>query len=85
MVAHLSAGLANAGGSSATSRAADRLSEAAHEAMADLVGGNAEEIAFGPDTTSLTFAVSRKPRVMIRHLRSTNLLQAGQQRSRMSW
>ena len=59
MVAHLSTGTANAGGSFATSCAVDRLSKAAHEAMADLLGGNAEEIAFGPNMTSLTFAVSR--------------------------
>ncbi len=59
MVAHLSTGTANAGGSFATSCAVDRLSEAAHEAMADLLGGNAHEIAFGLNMTSLTFAVSR--------------------------
>ncbi|WP_210358127.1 cysteine desulfurase-like protein [Sphingomonas beigongshangi] len=59
MVAHLNTGTANAGGAFATSRAVDRLSEEAHQAMADLLGGRAEEIAFGPNMTSLTFAVSR--------------------------
>lgn len=59
MVAHLSTGTANAGGAFATSRAVDRLSEEAHEAMADLVGGRPTEIAFGLNMTSLTFAVSR--------------------------
>jgi len=59
MVAHLKAGTANAGGAFATSRAVDRLSEEAHHAMADLLGGRAEEIAFGPNMTSLTLAVSR--------------------------
>jgi cysteine desulfurase family protein (TIGR01976 family) len=59
MVAHLSAGTANAGGAFATSREVDRLSEEAHRATADLLGGRAEEIAFGPNMTSLTFAVSR--------------------------
>jgi cysteine desulfurase family protein (TIGR01976 family) len=59
MIAHLRAGTANAGGTFATSRAVDRLSEEAHHAMADLLGGRAEEIAFGPNMTSLTLAVSR--------------------------
>ena len=59
MVAHLSAGTANVGGAFATSQAVDRLSEEAHQAIADLLGGRAEEIAFGLNMTSLTFAVSR--------------------------
>lgn len=59
MVAHLSTGTANAGGAFATSRAVERLSEEAHEAMADLLGGRSEEIAFGLNMTSLTLAVSR--------------------------
>ena len=59
MVAHLSTGTANAGGTFATSRAVDRLSEEAHEAMADLLGGHPKEIAFGLNMTSLTLAVSR--------------------------
>ncbi len=59
MVAHLSDGTANAGGAFATSIETDRLSEKAHEAIADLLGARPENIAFGPNMTSLTFAVSR--------------------------
>ncbi|MEA3038046.1 MAG: hypothetical protein QOE79_559 [Sphingomonadales bacterium] len=59
MAAHLETGTANSGGAFATSLATDAMSEAAHEAMADLLGGLADEIAFGPNMTSLTFAVSR--------------------------
>lgn len=59
MVAHLERGTANAGGAFATSVETDALSDAAHLAMADLLGGTADEIAFGPNMTSLTFAVSR--------------------------
>jgi cysteine desulfurase family protein (TIGR01976 family) len=59
MVAHLRAGTANAGGSFASSIDTDAMSMAAHEAMADLLGGQPGEIAFGPNMTSLTFALSR--------------------------
>jgi len=59
MVAHLSGGTANAGGPFATSIETDRLSDDAHAAIADLLGARPEEIAFGPNMTSLTFAVSR--------------------------
>lgn len=59
MVEHLEAGTANAGGAFVTSRETDAMSDAAHAAMADLLGGRPEEIAFGPNMTSLTFAVSR--------------------------
>jgi cysteine desulfurase family protein (TIGR01976 family) len=59
MIAHLSEGTANAGGPFATSIDTDRLSEDAHAAIADLLGARPEEIAFGPNMTSLTFAVSR--------------------------
>jgi cysteine desulfurase family protein (TIGR01976 family) len=59
MVAHLEGGTANAGGSFVTSIETDATSDAAHLAMADLLGGRADEIAFGPNMTSLTFAVSR--------------------------
>lgn len=57
--AHLSGGTANSGGPFATSVETDRLSEDAHAAIADLLGARPEEIAFGPNMTSLTFAVSR--------------------------
>ncbi len=59
MIAHLSEGTANAGGPFATSIETDRLSDDAHAAVADLLGARPEEIAFGPNMTSLTFAVSR--------------------------
>jgi len=59
MAAHLRGGTANSGGAFATSIAADALSDAAHAAMAELLGGRPEEIAFGPNMTSLTFAVAR--------------------------
>ena len=59
MVAHLRAGTANSGGAFVTSRETDALSEAAHRAMADLLGGDPGEIAFGPNMTSLTLAFSR--------------------------
>lgn len=59
MVRHLERGTANSGGAFATSAETDRLSEDAHAAMADLLGGDVGEIAFGPNMTSLTFAVSR--------------------------
>ena len=51
---------ANVHGPFATSRRTDALIEAAHEAMADLLNaGSAEEIVFGQNMTSLTFAISR--------------------------
>ena len=59
MVAHLSDGTANSGGPFATSVETDQLSVDAHAAIADLLGARPEEIAFGPNMTSLTFAVSR--------------------------
>jgi len=59
MVAHLSEGTANSGGPFATSVETDQLSADAHAAVADLLGARPEEIAFGPNMTSLTFAVSR--------------------------
>ena len=59
MTAHLERGTANSGGAFATSVETDALSDAAHAAVADLLGGSADEIAFGANTTSLTFAVSR--------------------------
>jgi cysteine desulfurase family protein (TIGR01976 family) len=59
MIAHLREGTANAGGPFATSIETDRLSDNAHAAIADLLGARPEEIAFGPNMTSLTLAVSR--------------------------
>jgi len=59
MVRHLEHGTANSGGAFRSSVETDATSEAAHAAMADLLGGAPDEIAFGPNMTSLTFAVSR--------------------------
>jgi cysteine desulfurase family protein (TIGR01976 family) len=59
MVAHLTAGTANSGGAFVTSRETDALSEAAHQAIADLLNADPGEIAFGPNMTSLTLALSR--------------------------
>ncbi len=59
MVAHLRSGTANSGGDFVTSRETDALSEAAHQSMADLLGAEPGEIAFGANMTSLTFAASR--------------------------
>ena len=56
---HLATGTANSGGAFATSISTDALSRDAHEAMADLLGGKREEIAFGLNMTSLTLSVSR--------------------------
>ena len=56
---HLRAGTANLGGPFATSLACGALSRAAHAAAADLIGGDADEIAFGPNMTTLTLALSR--------------------------
>jgi cysteine desulfurase family protein (TIGR01976 family) len=59
IVQHLQTGTANAGGAFASSVDTDRLSAAAHAAMGDLLGAPASEIAFGPNMTSQTLAVSR--------------------------
>ncbi len=59
MSAHLTRGSANAGGVFAASVETDATVEAAHAAMADLLGAQPGEIAFGPNMTSLTLAVSR--------------------------
>lgn len=57
--AHLAGGTANAGGAFATSTATDAMSADAHAAIADLLGAAPGEVAFGPNMTSLTLAVSR--------------------------
>jgi cysteine desulfurase family protein (TIGR01976 family) len=59
MVRHLEDGTANSGGAFRSSVETDATSDAAHAAMADLLGGAPDEIAFGPNMTSLTFSVSR--------------------------
>lgn len=50
---------ANTHGSFLTSRRSDEVIDAAHQAMADLLGCSAREVIFGANMTSLTFAMSR--------------------------
>jgi cysteine desulfurase family protein (TIGR01976 family) len=50
---------ANTCGAYATSRRTDQMILAARSAMADFLGCDADEIIFGPNMTSLTYAVSR--------------------------
>jgi cysteine desulfurase family protein (TIGR01976 family) len=60
MAAYLRASNANQGGAFLTSRETDALLDDVHAAMADFVGASGpDEIAFGPNMTTLTFAVSR--------------------------
>jgi cysteine desulfurase family protein (TIGR01976 family) len=50
---------ANTGGAYATSRRTDALIAGARAAMADFLNCEADEIVFGPNMTTLTFAMSR--------------------------
>jgi cysteine desulfurase family protein (TIGR01976 family) len=50
---------ANTGGAYATSRNTDAMIARARAAMADFLNCSADEIAFGPNMTTLTFAISR--------------------------
>jgi len=50
---------ANTHGAFATSRRSDEIIAGAHAAAADLVGCDADEVVFGPNMTTLTFALSR--------------------------
>jgi cysteine desulfurase family protein (TIGR01976 family) len=50
---------ANSGGAFATSHATDRVVADARAAMADFLNCDADEIVFGPNMTSLTYALSR--------------------------
>jgi cysteine desulfurase family protein (TIGR01976 family) len=50
---------ANTGGAYATSRRTDLMIAEARAAMADFLGCDADEIVFGPNMTTLTFALSR--------------------------
>ena len=59
MRGYLAASNANTHGAFATSHRTDAGIGAAHEAMANLLGCEAEEIVFGPNMTTLTFAISR--------------------------
>lgn len=49
----------NTHGAFVTSRRSDEILAAAHAAVADLLGCDAQEIVFGPNMTTLTFAMSR--------------------------
>jgi cysteine desulfurase family protein (TIGR01976 family) len=59
MSAYLASSNANTHGAFATSQRTDQVLSAAHAAMADLVGCDPEEMVFGPNMTTLTFALSR--------------------------
>ena len=50
---------ANTGGAYATSRRTDAMIAAARTAMADFLHCGADEVAFGPNMTTLTYAMSR--------------------------
>ena len=50
---------ANTGGAYATSRNTDAMIASARTAMADFLGCAADEIVFGPNMTTLTYAMSR--------------------------
>jgi cysteine desulfurase family protein (TIGR01976 family) len=56
---YLSRNNANTGGAYHTSRNTDRMIAEARSAMADFLNCNADEIVFGPNMTTLTFAMSR--------------------------
>lgn len=55
----LTGSMSNVGGDFTTSRRSGETVAAARLAGADLVGGSPEEIVFGPNMTSITFALSR--------------------------
>src|SRR5262245_227492 len=50
---------ANAHGAFATSQATDQVVEEAHRAAADLLNADTDEVVFGPNATTLLFAISR--------------------------
>jgi cysteine desulfurase family protein (TIGR01976 family) len=50
---------ANTHGAFATSQRSDEIIATAHSAVADLLGCDADEVVFGPNMTTLTFALSR--------------------------
>jgi cysteine desulfurase family protein (TIGR01976 family) len=59
MAAYLRTSNANVHGAFVTSAETDRLIEDAHRAGADLLGCDASEVVFGPNATTLLFALSR--------------------------
>jgi len=56
---YLATNNANTGGAYATSRHTDAMIAEARTAMADFLHCGADEVVFGPNMTSLTFAISR--------------------------
>ena len=50
---------ANAHGAFASSQETDHVIEEAHRAAADLLNADADEVVFGPNATTLLFALSR--------------------------
>ncbi len=56
---YLATSNSNVHGPFLTSRRTDQVIEAAHAAAADLLGCEADEVVFGPNMTTLTFAFSR--------------------------
>ncbi len=56
---YLTGSNSNTHGAFATSRRSDEIIAAAHAAVADLLGCDADEVVFGPNMTTLTFALSR--------------------------
>jgi cysteine desulfurase family protein (TIGR01976 family) len=56
---YLSRNNANTGGAYHTSRSTDRMIAEARSAMGDFLNCDADEIVFGPNMTTLTFAMSR--------------------------
>lgn len=59
MAGYLRTSNANSRGAFATSEETDRVIGEAHRAGADLLGCDPDEVVFGPNATSLLFAVSR--------------------------
>lgn len=59
MAGVLRRGISNLGGTFAASREAAEIVGDARQAAADLLGAEPDEIVFGPNMTSLTFALSR--------------------------
>jgi cysteine desulfurase family protein (TIGR01976 family) len=59
MANYLRTSNANVGGPFATSRATEAVIEEAHERAARFLGANLEEVGFGPNSTTLNFALSR--------------------------
>jgi cysteine desulfurase family protein (TIGR01976 family) len=59
MARYLAGSNANSGGAFVTSHETDEVIAAARRAAADLVGCRADEVVFGPNMTTLAFALSR--------------------------